>query len=408
MVDQAQDSTLVIQSVPSPDDICPRPEFLAPGPTTPLAPPIHLSAVYRCDSPAQAEAMLAGDEGGYVYARDGHPNADLLAEKCRALHGMERAAICASGMGALAVACLALLNEGDHVIASNRLYGRSLKLLSGELPRIQRRTTVVDTCDLAATEAAFQSSTKLLVVETITNPTLRVSDIAALAELAHRRGALLLVDNTLAGPTVCRPAELGADLVHESLTKIMNGHSDVVLGLLCGRQEHWQRLPDVVSTWGLAASPFDCWLAARGLATLAVRSERACQNAMRAAEFLRAQPQVAAVHYPSLPDHSDHAIAKRQFGGQSGGQFGNMVTFTLRGGLAAATRFIAAAKDIPFAPSLGDLSTTLSHPASTSHRNLSLAEQTALGIHGGTIRLSIGIESPEAVVAAIRQGLSTT
>lgn len=385
-----------------PDDICPRPVFLAPGPTAPLAPPIHLAAVYRCDSPEQADAMLGGEESGYVYVRDGHPNADMLAEKCRALHGMERAAVCSSGMGALAAACLAVLNEGDHVVASNRLYGRSLKLLSGELPRLKREVSVVDTCDLAATAAALRPTTRLLIVETITNPTLRVSDIAALADLAHRRGALLLVDNTLASPAVCRPAEFGADLVHESLTKIMNGHSDVLLGLLCGGATHWDRVPEVVSTWGLAAAPFDCWLAARGLSTLAVRAERACANALRAAEFLSEQPQVAEVCYPGLASHPDHALARRQFGAA----FGHMVTFTLRGGLAAATRFIAAAKGIPFAPSLGDLSTTLSHPASTSHRNLSSSEQAALGIGGGTIRLSVGIESAQTVVAAIRAGLS--
>ncbi len=319
-----------------PDDICPRPDRLPPQPTEPLATPIYLSSVYRCGDPKQTAAMLAGETPGHVYSRDGHPNAVLLAEKCRQLHRAERAAITASGMGALALAALSQLKSGDHLVASTMLYGRSQLLAVDELARLGISCTLVDTCNLAATEAALTAQTRLLLVETITNPLLRVSDITALAELAHRRDARLLVDNTLAGPIVCRPLELGADLVVESVTKTMNGHSDVLLGLLCGRADIWQRVPGVLSTWGLAASPFECWLAARGLETLALRIDRAGANALAVARHLAAGlAPIAAVHYPGLAEHPDHALSRRQF---TAG-FGTLVSFTLRGGWARPSGF---------------------------------------------------------------------
>jgi cystathionine beta-lyase/cystathionine gamma-synthase len=349
---------------------------------------------------------LAGEMQGYVYSRDGHPNAELLAEKCRELHGASRAAICGSGMSALAVAALAQLAAGDHLLVSDKLYGRSSQLLTSELGRLGIIGTLVDTNDLKATEAAITPSTRLVVVETITNPLLRVSHLAALAELAHAKGARLLVDNTFASPVLCRPLEFGADLVVESLTKIMNGHSDVLLGLLCGRDDCWVRVPLVLSAWGLSSSPFDCWLAGRGLGTLALRIERAAANALTAARFLSTHVKVSLVHYPGLPAHPDHELAQKQLSGR----FGHVVTFNLAGGRAegraAAERFITAARRIPFCPSLGDLSTTLSHPASTSHRSLSPEAREAQGISEGTIRLSVGIESSEAVLEALEEGLA--
>lgn len=385
-----------------PEDICPRPDFLPDQPTQPLAPPIYTAAVYRCRDPEQAERLLAGEEPGYVYSRDGHPNADLLGEKCRRLHGAARAAVCGSGMSALAAAVLSQLAAGDHVAVSNQLYGRSLQLLTGEVGRLGITSTPVDTCNLDATERALGTNTKLLVVETITNPLLRVSDLAALAALVHSRGVRLAVDNTFAGPAICQPLEFGADLVVESLTKIMSGHSDVLLGLLCGREENWSRVPFVLSTWGLSSSPFDCWLAARGLGTMALRVDRAAASALAVAQFLASRHEVQVVHYPGLASHPDHDLARRQFNGR----FGSMVSFTLKDGGPAAAAFMAGARQIPFCPSLGDLSTTLSHPASTSHRGLSHEVRQAQGIGAGTIRLSVGIESPESIVAAVAEGLA--
>ena len=385
----------------SPEDLCPQSPDLPEQTTKPHAAPLWLSSVYQCESPDQADGLLGGELPGYVYSRDGHPNADMLARRCRELHGTECAAITSSGMAALAVALLSQLEQGEHVVVSSQLYGASLELLTSESARLGIGSSVVDTCDLKSTSAAMTNQTRLVVVETITNPLLRVSDVAGLAEICQSHQAQLLVDNSFASPAICRPKELGADLVMESLTKIMNGHSDSVLGLLCGNESSWGRVPKVLSRWGLASSPMDCWLSLRGMATLALRARQASENALSVAEFLSAQKRVEAVFYPGLKSHPDHQLARRQFGDQ----FGSIVSFTLGGGRAAAERFIAAGK-IPFCPSLGEVSTTLSHPQSTSHRGMSEAERKKLGIAAGTIRLSVGIESAGQIVERLEASLN--
>ena len=388
---------------PRPEDICPRPAGPPPSTTQPHAPPIQLASVWECDTTEQANQLLEGEISGYVYQRDGHPNADMFADQCRLLHGAERVAITSSGMAALAAAVLSQLSHGDHVVVSNQLYGRSAQLLTAEAGRYGVQHTMADPHELATLSEAFQDNTRLLVVETITNPQLRVADLAKLAELAHRHQALLLVDNTFATPALCRPLEFGADLVMESVSKMMNGHSDVMLGMLAGPARLWDRVPQAVAAWGLASSPLDCWLALRGLGTLALRMTRASANAQLVAEFLSCQqPLVESVQYPGLPSHPDHELANQQFGDQ----FGSMVTFNLGGGQAAADAFIEAAQEIPFCPSLGELSTTLSHPVSTSHRKLNDVERDKVGITSGTIRLSIGIESADYVLKSLATAFS--
>lgn len=388
-----------------PDDFLPRPSQVPHQATQPHATPLYLTSVWECESPAQADAMLGGQEPGYVYQRDGHPNAAALAAKLNDLEQAPHGVVVVSGMAAISTALLATVAHGDHVVAASRVYGKTLQLLNAEASRLGISLTVVDTNDLAAVAAALNERTKLVLAETIANPLLQVADIAALAELAHRGGAKLLVDNTFASPLVCRPMELGADFVMESLTKTLNGHSDVLLGYLGGRSDIWTRVKQVVSAWGFSASPFDCWLAARGLATAHLRLERACANALAAAEFLTRRREVEHVEYPGLAAHPQYAIAARQFVGPKSAQFGTMVAFHLKGGRPAADKFIAAAKEIPFCPSLGELSTTLSHPETTSHRGLSPEARTALGISGGTIRLSVGTETPEFVCSALASAL---
>lgn len=377
----------------------------------PLAEPIQPSTVYQIRSPEEARRLIAGELPGYLYSRDAHPNGDALARDCARWHRADEALVTGSGMAALAVAMLAYLQAGDRLLVSNRLYGRSLVLFEQEAARLGVACGVVDTCDLAATRAALSENAKMLVVETITNPMLRVTDVAAVAQLCHDAGAALLVDNTFASPAVCRPLELGAALVMESVTKIINGHSDVMLGMLCGDgAEPWQRMRHVASTWGFMASPFDCWLAARGLQTLSLRAEAACRGAAAVAEFLADRPEIAAVHYPGLSTHPDHPLACRQFGDRGG----SIVTIELASDPAetarAATveRFILAAAEqgIPFCPSLGEIQTTLSHPASTSHRGHSAEQLEQLGIRSTTIRLSIGIEPADQLQTALSNALA--
>ncbi len=375
--------------------------------TRSLAPPIYPATVYCCDSPQQASDLLAGNIDGFVYSRDGHPNSDMLADRCAEMHHAEHAAITGSGMAALSLAIVANLKQGDHVVVSHQLYGRSLALFTSEIARMGIESTQVDTQDLDAVQKSMKSATRMLITETISNPMLHVADLSSLSEIVHKHQALLLVDNTLASPALCRPLQLGADLVVESMTKIMNGHSDVILGCLCGMSRSWDRVALAASTWGLFASPMDCWLAMRGMATLDLRMERATATAHLLAEQLVGNRAIAALHYPGLPDRADHKVATRELATGTGNLgFGNMLTIELTGGLKAAEHFIqAVADDIPFCPSLGELTTTLSHPKSTSHRDMSAEELRAVGITDGTIRLSIGIEPVDVISAALRRGL---
>lgn len=380
-----------------PGEVCPEPmEGWEVG--EPLAPGIFLSSVYRCADPEQAERSLSGQEDAYVYQRDRHPNADGLADKLRRLHRADWAQVTSSGMAALSAIVFANLAAGQHLIVSRQLYGRSLHLLSQVLPRWGVDVTVLDDLQPEVVRGSLRSTTQMVVAETITNPLLHVTDIGSLAEALKGTGVKLVIDNTLATPCVCQPLELGADLVWESGSKMINGHSDVMLGAVLGRGGTDADCRQAISTWGLASSPFDCWLTARGIATLALRCERACDNARRIAESLQASPRIERVHYPGLPDATGYPVAQRQF---RDGLFGSLVTFDLHGHEQVASDFIRACRKIPFCPSLGEVSTTLSHPASTSHRGLSKVEQQRLGISPATIRLSVGTEP----FASIRESL---
>ena len=387
------------------DDICAQSLVAGIGehfssPTDPHSPPIVLSSVWSCEDTSQAYALLNGDLDGYVYQRDGHPNAVQFANTCRALHEAEEVAVTSSGMSAMALAMLSQLRQGDHMVVSDQLYGGSTRLLTEEAERLGISHTLVDMCNLDVVRAAMTDATGLVVVETISNPQVRVVDISGLADIAHAGGALLLVDNTFATPALCKPLNLGADLVIESVSKLMNGHSDVMLGLLAGRTANWQRVPTALSVWGLASSPLQCWLANRGLATMHLRLRQSCENAMAAAEYLAQHPRVVEVQYPGLADHVDHGIAQSIL---SGG-YGHIVTFHIDGGRDEVDEFIGAGT-IPFCPSLGDVMTTMSHPCSTSHRSLTPAQLDSLGIGQATIRLSVGTESTDYVVGSLQNAL---
>ena len=371
---------------------------------------LQTATVYHCDSPDHASGLLGGETEGYAYQRDGHPNANIVGEKCRQLHGSEHACVTASGQSAMTTVLLSQLNTGDHVLLSNRLYGGSSVLVAEEAIRFGIESSSFDCLDLRVFEDAFQTNTKLVVVETISNPTLRVADLKSLATIAHEHNALLVVDNTFATPILCRPLEWGADFVLESLTKFMNGHGDAMLGAVCGKEKHWKRVPQTIARWGLAASPFDCWMTERGLETLFVRMQMAAKTCQ--AVFQRLQAEISQdtqgierIDFPGAPSHPDYSITVKQFanGPMAGTEpiFGNMLTLHLSGGWSAASRFIEKCKSIPYCPTLGETVTTLSHPASSSHRNLNESELKQLGMSSGTIRVSVGLESPEFIADAI-------
>ena len=373
----------------------------------PVSSPIHTSVVYASDDADQLDDQYEGRAEGYTYSREGHPNATIVSEKIDWLEGMDESwgggVLAASGMGAVSTVLLALLRRGDHIVAGDQLYGRSLRLMRDDLPRMGFEATLADPTDAAAVAAAIRPKTRLILVELVSNPTLRVADIEGIAQVAKERGVLLVVDNTFTTPRSFRPYEHGADVVIHSLTKLLAGHSDAMLGYASARTAEMNKaLYDTAVTWGFAPSPFDCWLAERGIATFELRYDRAEENAAALADALAEVEGVKLVLYPGRPDHPDHNRA----GALLDGRFGNMVSFTLDGGRERVNRFLRAAEHIAFAPTLGDVGTTMSHPASSSHRGLSEQERLSLGIEEGFIRLSVGVEDfaqlSEEIIRAIR------
>ncbi|HYT93175.1 MAG TPA: aminotransferase class I/II-fold pyridoxal phosphate-dependent enzyme [Gemmataceae bacterium] len=372
------------------------------GESTPLVPPLYQSSVYTLPDLDALDRIMNAEAPGFIYARDGHPNARQLAAQLATLEGADWAVICGSGMAAISAIVLATVQQGDRIVASNRLYGRTTQLFGAELTRFGVQTTFVDCSDLQSVRTALEQPAKVLFVETMSNPLLRLVDVPALAELARARDCLLIVDNTFATPVLTRPLELGAGVVMESLTKMIGGHGDVTLGLIGGRGELPLQVTAAVSIWGLASNPFDCWLAERGLATLPLRMRAASANAAALADWLGRQPAVARVVYPGRPDHPDHELAKRLLRGG----FGNMLCFELKDGRDGVNRFMRLATGIPFSPSLGATMTTLSHPGTTSHRYVSPAERRRQGIGDGLIRLSVGVEELGKIQEEMAKGLT--
>ncbi|MEL0302136.1 MAG: PLP-dependent transferase [Rhodobiaceae bacterium] len=373
----------------------------------PVVPPLQPSVVYAASSADALDAQYEGRLAGYTYAREGHPNADMLAEKIDWLEGGEDGLVTGSGMAAISAMFLGLLSRGDHVLAGDQLYGRSLRMLTQDLPRLGIETSFADAGDAAAMAVAIRPNTRLILVEAVSNPTLRVADMTAIAELAAGAKVLLAVDNTFTTPAMFRPLEHGADIVINSITKFLAGHSDVTLGHVTARDaDHRQAMRDAAVTWGLTPSPFDCWLADRGLHSFDLRFAAAERSAAAIADHLAEKcaggAAVRRVLYPGRADHPDHARALTLFGGRHG----NMVTFEIEGGRAAVNAFIGAAAGIPFAPTLGDIGSTLSHPASSSHRGLGADDRAALGIGEGMFRLSVGIEPVEMLIDELDAALA--
>ncbi|HMA16555.1 MAG TPA: aminotransferase class I/II-fold pyridoxal phosphate-dependent enzyme [Kiloniellaceae bacterium] len=371
-----------------------RRQELAPAITRPLVTPLSPSVVFRAEDADALDAVYEGRASGFSYAREGHPNASILADKLAWMEGLDPAqgqtgVVTSSGMSAVSAVLLGLLKAGDHIVAGNQLYGRVLRLLTQDLPRLGFSATLVDAGDARAVAAAIRPETKLLLVEVVANPTLRVADVKGIATLARERGITFVVDNTFTTPRAFRPFDHGADVVVHSVTKLLAGHSDATLGFAAARDAARQKaIYDAVVTWGLNASPFDCWLAERGLNTFDLRFERAQANAKALAAHLRGLKGVKRVLYPGEDDHPDRDLARDLLGANGS----HMVSFELATDRAGVNRFLRAAKNIAFAPTLGDVATTVSHPPSSSHRALSAAERAKLGISEGFIRVSVGIE----------------
>ncbi|ETX29532.1 cystathionine gamma-synthase [Roseivivax isoporae LMG 25204] len=380
-----------------------RPVGLPESASHPVATPLMPSVVYASDTPDALDAQYEGRVAGYTYAREGHPNADVLARRIDALEGAEGGIVTGSGMAAVTAALMGLLRAGDHVLGGDQLYGRSLRLMRDDLPRLGIATSLADPTDVDAVAAALRPETRMVLIEVVSNPTLRIADLDGIAALCAERGILLAVDNTFTTPAAIRPMERGADIVIQSVTKLLAGHSDVTLGWVAARSpEDRKRMYDFAVTTGMTASPFDCWLAERGLMTFGLRFAQAQATAERLAARLADMPGVRRVLYPTREDHPDRARAQAVLRGQGG----NMLSFEIEGGRAAANAFAAGAAGVAFAPTLGDVGTTLSHPASSSHRGLTSEARAAIGVTEGFFRVSVGLEDADALAATFEAGLA--
>jgi methionine-gamma-lyase len=364
--------------------------------------PIYQTSAFSFDSAEVGARLFRGEESGFIYTRIGNPTTEALQNTVAALEHGSSALATASGMAATSTVFLGLLKSGDHVVCSNAVYGPTRVLLERELVRFGIRTTFVETSDTDAVRAALEPGTRLLFVETPANPTLTVTDLAACAELARARGALLAVDNTFASPYLQTPLDLGADIVVHSMTKFINGHSDVVAGMIVVRDPglHKQLRP-VLTIFGATIDPHQAWLVLRGVKTLGLRMAQAQASAQKVAEFLRGHKAVAWVSYPGLPDHPHHERAKSQMRG-----FGAMVCFGPHGGYPAVQCILNRVRLCTLGVSLGGVETLIQHPATMTHASLSDEARAAAGIGPDLIRLALGIEDAEDLIADLDQALA--
>lgn len=377
----------------------------APG-QIPVSTPIHTSSSYVCQSSEELDRIFEGSEPGFAYSRYTNPTNEALEEQVTALENGHGALACASGMAALEMAVrVALLDRPKRVLVAKAIYGATLKMLHQVMEPFGVENDEVDTCDLSAVEAALkEKKTGALLMETISNPLLRVGALDEIAKLCRANGAALIVDNTFATPLLVRPLELGAHLVVHSATKYLAGHGDVLGGIIVSDQEHYETLRRLSRIVGPVLGPFESYLTMRGVKTFALRMERQCQNAALLAAWLRRQPQVAGVYHPGDPAHPDAAIIRRLL---PSGLAGGMVSFEIRDAdKAKVFAFLDRLKMIVRATSLGDVHTMILHPWISSHRDIPPKQKERLGIGVNLVRVSVGIEDIDDITADLAQALA--
>ena len=362
---------------------------------------LYLTSSFVFDNAAQAAARFSGEEAGFVYGRFSNPTVSMLQERLAALEGGEACIATASGMAAILSTVMALMKSGEHIVASRGIFGATQQLFGGILPKFGVETTFVASNDPAAFRAALRPQTKLVFIETPSNPLTEVFAIAALAEVAHAGGALLAVDNCFCSPALQRPLDLGADLAIHSATKYLDGQGRVLGGAVVGRKALTEEVFKFLRTAGPSISPFNAWVILKGLETLRIRMEAQSAAALELARWLEAQPQVARVYYPGLPSHPQHALAMRQ---QKSG--GAIVSFEVRGGRTEAWKVVDATRLISITANLGDTKSTITHPASTTHGRISAEARAAAGIQESLLRVAVGLESVADLRADLARGLA--
>ncbi|MCU0661220.1 MAG: PLP-dependent aspartate aminotransferase family protein [Myxococcota bacterium] len=363
--------------------------------------PIYQSSTFAFRSADHGAALFDGKEEGYIYTRIGNPTIRCFENCVASLENGARGIATSSGLGAVTTVYLALLGQGEHLVSTASVYGPSRSVVEKHLSRFGVKATFVDTSNLHELEAAITPNTRLVYVESPSNPSMQVTDIAAAARIAHDRGCLLAVDNTFASPYLQRPLDLGADISLHSVTKFLNGHADVVGGMIVTKDlELHAKLRSVMVAFGCNMDPHQAYLALRGVKTLGLRIDRAQQSAMTVATWLEAHPKVEWVRYVGLPSHPQHQLASKQMLG-----FGSMISFELRGGLNAGKKVMDSVQLATLAVSLGGVESLIEHPASMTHAGMSRENRLAAGITDGLVRYSVGIENVEDIIADLNQAL---
>jgi cystathionine beta-lyase/cystathionine gamma-synthase len=375
----------------------------SPDPATgALVPPLQLATTYHLGSAENSAAIFAGEKEAFVYTRWGNPTVAAFERKAAALEHAEAAVATASGMAAIASAILTIVKTGDHVVSAKAIYPSTYHLMASQLASLGIETTFVDATDPANVARAIRPVTKLVYLETPGNPLLTLCDLEAIGGIARRAGTATICDNTFASPINQRPLDLGIDTVVHSATKYFCGHGDAVGGLVAGKAAFVERcLTEPLRYYGGIMSPFNAYLMLRGTITLPLRVERHNANALRLAGWLEQHPAVARVSYPGLPSHPQHALARKQMPGG----FGGMVCFDLKGGVEAGARLMNSVRVCSLAVSLGDARSLITHPASTTHSVVSREARLAQGVTDGLVRLSVGLEDVEDLMADLDAGL---
>ncbi|HAW62201.1 MAG TPA: O-succinylhomoserine sulfhydrylase [Pseudomonas sp.] len=363
--------------------------------------PLFFTSSYVFRSAADAAARFAGDVPGNVYSRYTNPTVRAFEERIAALEGAEQAVATASGMAAILATVMSLCSAGDHVLVSRSVFGATVSLFEKYFKRFGVQVDYVPLTDFAAWESAFKENTRLVFVESPSNPLAELVDIAALAQLCHDKGAMLAVDNCFCTPVLQQPLALGADIVIHSATKYIDGQGRCLGGVVAGRSEQMKEVVGFLRTAGPTLSPFNAWVFLKGLETLRLRMQAHCASAQTLAEWLEQQPGVERVYYAGLPSHPQHELAKRQ---QKG--FGAVLSFEVTGGKAGAWRFIDATRLISITANLGDSKTTITHPGSTTHGRLSAEDRATAGIRDSLIRVAVGLEDVDDLKADLARGLA--
>ena len=368
-----------------------------------LAMPIYQTSTFIFDSAEQGGRRFALEEAGYIYTRLGNPTTTVLENKIAALEEGEAAVATSSGMGAISSTLWTVLKAGDHIVTDKTLYGCTFALMNHGLTKFGVEVTFVDTSNLDEVKKAMKKNTRVVYLETPANPNLKIVDLEALAKLAHTNpNTLVIVDNTFATPYMQKPLKLGADIVVHSVTKYINGHGDVIAGLVITNKELADqiRFVGLKDMTGAVLGPQDAYYIIRGMKTFEIRMERHCKNAKEVVEFLNKHPKIEKVYYPGLETHPGHEIAKKQMK-----DFGAMISFELKGGFEAGKTLLNSLKLCSLAVSLGDTETLIQHPASMTHSPYTKEEREAAGITDGLVRLSVGLENVEDIIADLEQGL---